>query len=188
MGFGNCFNAKERVIASGYDNGDIKLFDLKAGRLIWETNTQNGVCHLEFDRRDIKMNKLIASTLEGGCHVYDLRTYHPTDGFASLKTKVGNSTIWGARTLPQNRDIFTTLNGDGILKLYKYNYPTERRLEDAEGQMKGVIGSLELLNDKKTSQQPSIALDFSPAKIGLAVQAALDQTLKIILFTKLNLY
>lgn len=134
------------------------------------------------------MNKLIASTLEGGCLVYDLRTFHPTEGYASLKKKVGKSTIWGARTLPQNRDIFTTLNGDGVLKLYKYNYPKARRLEDAEGNMRGVMGSLELLNDKKTSDQPAIALDFSPAKIGLAVQAALDQTLKIVLFTKLNLY
>jgi WD40 repeat protein len=27
--FGNAFNTEERCIAAGYDNGDVKLFDLK---------------------------------------------------------------------------------------------------------------------------------------------------------------
>ncbi|CAF4754510.1 unnamed protein product, partial [Rotaria magnacalcarata] len=32
--------------------------------LRWETNIKNGVCCLEFDRKDIEMNKLVATTLE----------------------------------------------------------------------------------------------------------------------------
>lgn len=34
------------MIASGYDNGDVKLFDLKQNMLVWETNLKNGVCGL----------------------------------------------------------------------------------------------------------------------------------------------
>ena len=40
---GNAFNADERTVAAGYDNGDIKLFDLKNMSLRWETNVKNGV-------------------------------------------------------------------------------------------------------------------------------------------------
>ena len=38
------------MIAAGFDNGDVKLFDLKAMKIQWSTNVQNGVCSLSFDR------------------------------------------------------------------------------------------------------------------------------------------
>lgn len=46
------------------------------------------VCSLEFDRKDISMNKLVATSLEGKFHVFDMRTQHPTKGFASVTEKV----------------------------------------------------------------------------------------------------
>ena len=46
------------------------------------------VCCVEFDRKDILMNKLVATTLESKFTVYDLRTQHPTKGFSSLTEKV----------------------------------------------------------------------------------------------------
>ena len=150
--------------------------------------SNNGVCDVQFDRKDIKMNKLYASTLEGKCLVYDLRTHHPNEGFACLTEEVGKSTIWGVRPLPQNRDLFVTMNGDGVLKLWKYSYPKQRKIKDVEGIEKGVVGEMELLNDKKTAQQPVVGLDFNTGKTGLAVQAALDQTVKVLIFTKLSLY
>jgi hypothetical protein len=53
VGFGNAYNNDERVISCGYDNGDLKFFDLKKNQLIWDTNLKNGICGLEFDRKDI---------------------------------------------------------------------------------------------------------------------------------------
>jgi len=41
-----------------YDNGDVKLFDLRMNEMRWEGNVGNGVTGLEFDRKDIEMNKL----------------------------------------------------------------------------------------------------------------------------------
>ena len=38
------------MIAAGFDNGDIKMFDLKNMKLQWSTNVNNGVCSLQFDR------------------------------------------------------------------------------------------------------------------------------------------
>lgn len=48
----------------------------------------NQVCCVEFDRKDINMNKLVATSLEGKFHVFDMRTQHPTKGFASVSEKV----------------------------------------------------------------------------------------------------
>lgn len=43
---------------------------------------------MEFDRKDISMNKLVATSLEGKFHVFDMRTQHATKGFASVSEKV----------------------------------------------------------------------------------------------------
>lgn len=43
---------------------------------------------MEFDRKDVNMNKLVATSLEGKFHVFDMRTQHPTKGFASVSEKV----------------------------------------------------------------------------------------------------
>lgn len=46
------------------------------------------ICSVELDRKDIAMNKLVATTLEGKYHLFDMRTQHPKKGFASLVEKV----------------------------------------------------------------------------------------------------
>jgi len=114
--FGNAYNTEERSVCCGYDNGDIKLFDLKMNLLRWETNLKNGVCYLEFDRKDIPMNKLVATTLESKIHIFNMRTNHPDLGYAGMSEMAHNSTIWGAKHCPQNRDLFMTL---GTLKTLK---------------------------------------------------------------------
>ncbi|KAJ4435215.1 hypothetical protein ANN_23793 [Periplaneta americana] len=114
VAFGNSYNSEERIVCSGYDNGDIKMFDLKTMSLRWETNVKNGVdlhyeeadiditnlhpyrrpplkvavCGIEFDRKDIPMNKMIATTLESKFCVFDVRTQHSKKGFAYLTEKV----------------------------------------------------------------------------------------------------
>lgn len=150
----------------------------------------NGICHLEFDRKDIKMNKLVATTLEGTLQVFDMRTQHVESGFACLKHRNKNnaSTVWGSRHLPQNRDIFCSMGGDGNLSIFQYKYPPQRVLKDADNRDKGVVGSLELLNDRVFSTQPIASFDWHPEKLGLSVMSCLDQTCKIGIITKLNLY
>lgn len=43
VAFGNAYNDEERCIVAGYDNGDVKLFDLRTNTLRYETNVGNGV-------------------------------------------------------------------------------------------------------------------------------------------------
>lgn len=43
----------------------------------WEANVKNGVCAVQFDRKDIEMNKFGVGCLEAQFHVFDARTQHP---------------------------------------------------------------------------------------------------------------
>lgn len=186
VAFGDAYNAEERIVVAGYDNGDIKMFDLKKMAIRWETNVKNGVCGLEFDRKNIMMNKLVATTLESKFHVFDVRTQHPEKGFASLSEKAHKSTVWCVRHLPQNREVFMTCDGSGSLNLWKYSYPVKRVKKDANDLDMGVIGSVSLLQNASLSTQPITSFDWSPDKDGLCVCTSLDQSLRVIIVTKLK--
>ncbi|KAI8910989.1 WD40-repeat-containing domain protein, partial [Gorgonomyces haynaldii] len=188
VAFGNSFNDEERMICAGYENGDVKMFDLRAMKLLWETNVKNGVVSIEFDRRDIKMNKMVVAGLEAKFHVYDLRTHHPTDGYTSLVEKqADNTTVWAVRHLPQNRDIFMTSTGAGGLSLFKYNYPPSRVTKDKEGKHDiGVVGTVDKIQTAKVAEQPVGAFDWSNDKMGLFCFAGFDQAIRVGLVTKLE--
>lgn len=199
IAFGNTYNEEERLIAAGYDNGDLKLFDLRAMGVRWEATIRNGICGLEFDRRDIPMNKLAVTTLEGGLLVYDMRTQHPTKGFSYVEERnagrsVGTNgvitgpkaTVWTVRHVPQNRDVFLTGGGTGSIRLWKYEYPDRRVLEDADGNKEGVAGKLQMVSAVTLSSQPVHSFDWHPDKLGLAVAGAFDQSVRVLITTKLN--
>ncbi|KAI8925571.1 WD40-repeat-containing domain protein [Entophlyctis helioformis] len=188
VAFGNSYNDEERSVCAGYENGDIKLFDLRTMKLVWETNVKNGVCSLEFDRKDIKMNKLVAAGLESKFHTFDMRTQHPKEGFASVTEKMTDTTtIWTVRHLPQNRDVFIASGGSGSLNLYRYRYPEKRTVKAKDEIDKGVPGTIEVLQKAHIAEQPVAAFDWSPDKLGLCVFASFDQTVRVGLVTRLNL-
>ena len=186
VAFGNSFNDEERVVAAGYDNGDIKLFDLRTNTLRYETNVNNGVTGLEFDRRDIEMNKFAVTTLESKFRIYDARTQHPTEGLAYLSEKAHKSTVWLAKHLPQNRDLFMTGGGNGGFNLYKYSYPISRTKQAKDDKPIGVPGTVELLNSRVISTQPITSFDWSADYEGLCCLSCLDQTMRIYIVTKLK--
>jgi len=114
---GNAFTDVDRMVCAGYDNGDLKMFDLRNMDTLWTTNLGHGVsltaigalsafpapvsdivlhfgsleqvCSSEFDRKDVKMNKLVATTTNSTYYTFDLRTFNPDSGFASLRHNVG---------------------------------------------------------------------------------------------------
>ena len=187
MAFGNSYNDEERCVLAGYDNGDVKMFDLRANKLRWETNVKNGVCGVQFDRPDINMNKFVVSCLESQFHVYDARTQHPHEGFASMsETTAKGSSLWKAAHLPQNREVFMITAGDGSAQLYKYRYPDQRKVKDANGKARGVIGKVELLAEHSFTSQPVTCFDWSADKEGLFCCGALDQCVRVGIATKLN--
>ena len=64
VAFGNSYNDEERCLLAGYDNGDVKMFDLRMNAVRWQANVGNGVCGVQFDRQDIEMNKFAVTCLE----------------------------------------------------------------------------------------------------------------------------
>jgi hypothetical protein len=76
----------------------VKLFDLRTGTVRCETNVGNGVCGVEFDRKEIAMNKFVVTCLESQFTVYDARTQHAEKGFSSVTEKVPvGATVWLCR-------------------------------------------------------------------------------------------
>jgi WD40 repeat protein len=187
VAFGHAHTGSDRMVAAGYDNGDVKMFDLRRMGLHWETQLPNGVCGLSFDRKDINMNKLLATCLEGRIHMWDLRTLHSKQGFSGLSHKVEKGqTIWGGKFLPQNREVFLTQGGSGSLGLYKYTYPEKRtKILDDDSEI-GVIGKIEKLQESAVGDQPISGFDWSPDKAGLGVCTAFDQKIRLVIVTKIN--
>ncbi|KAJ8612554.1 hypothetical protein CTAYLR_003733 [Chrysophaeum taylorii] len=185
VAFGNSVD-NERAVVAGYDNGDVKLFDLRTNSMRWETNANNGVTCVEFDRPDIEMNKLVVTTLESKFRVFDMRTHHPDEGFAHVAVKAHKATVWLAKHLPQNRDVWMTGGGNGGFNLYTYHYPKKRFTKAMNDIPVGVVGEVELLNSRIISSQPIVTFDWSPDREGLAVLACLDQTLRVYICTKLD--
>ncbi|KAI8425270.1 hypothetical protein MSG28_007055 [Choristoneura fumiferana] len=58
VNFGNSFNDAERIVTAGYDNGDLKMFDLRTMSLRWECNLKNG---LENDMENYVQYKIMGS-------------------------------------------------------------------------------------------------------------------------------
>ena len=182
VSFGDSYDAQHRMVAAGYDNGDIKILDLRTNKMYFEDNVQNGVCSVQFDRNNIKMNKLVVTTLESRYRVYDLKTKHISEGFPFLRinalqsTKETDSdhkngsrgtTIWRVRHLPQNRDIWVTTSGNGCASIWSYRYPDQRVIDDDKGHKKGVMGEVSLLSDQTMSAlstQPIVSWDWNISK------------------------
>eukprot|EP00040_Diaphanoeca_grandis_P016899 m.87639 g.87639 ORF g.87639 m.87639 type:complete len:362 (-) comp26099_c1_seq2:108-1193(-) len=189
VAFGNSFNNEERCVVAGYDNGDVKMFDLRTMSLRWETHLPNGVCSVAFDRKDIMMNKLLVTGLESKLTTFDLRTQHSKNGFASVTSKSHKSTVWKGCYLPQNRDVFVSTGGNGSIHLWKYKYPAARQLKGKgkDDEMEGVAGEMEELNRVSLSTQPIASFAWSAEKLGLFVTTSFDQTIRVAICTKLNL-
>ena len=154
----------------------------------WERNLKNGVCAAEFDRRDIAMNKCAVATLEGKFHVFDMRTHNKErGGYAGVEEKFPTgATLWGCTHLPQNRDLWMVGGGDGTVSLYKYAYPDQRRATDADGKEYGVTGEVRCLTYRQLSTQPINCWDWSADKEGLAVCGSFDQSVRVVICSRLS--
>ncbi|CAG0913542.1 unnamed protein product [Notodromas monacha] len=186
--FGDAHSPSDRCLLAGFDNGDVKLFDLRTQSVRFEAAEPNGIVGAEFDRPDIQANKFVTTTLEGCVTVYDARTLHPKHGYAIVKKKIAESaTVWQARHSPFDRDVFAACAGDGSVSLWKYEYPDQRVKKDEDDGMEcGVAGDIRKLQSVKISTQPVNAFRWNRDLRGLAVCASFDQALRVLIVTKLS--
>merc|ERR1712013_933111 len=171
VSFGNSHNAQNRMVAAGYDNGDVKILDLR-------TNKTKHIAE-GFAWSNVDALRITQSTNEQAMNAQDNKGKKGSKG----------TTIWNCRHLPQNRDVWITCLGSGAVAIWKYSYPEKRYVEDQKGHRKGVMGEVELLSDQTLSTlstQPIVSWDWNRDKTGLAVMASLDQTVQVVVVTKLN--
>lgn len=65
-------------------------------------------------------------------------------------------------------------------------YPSHRSIKDSDGASQGVAGTLSLLQNVTMSTQPICGFDWNADKLGLCVCTAFDQTLRVLIVTKLK--
>jgi hypothetical protein len=70
--------------------------------------------------------------------------------------------------------------------LYFSNYPAKRWKEDSDKLKEGVMGSITSLQTATLSTQPISTFDWSPDKLGLGVCTSFDQTIRVVIATKLS--
>ncbi|KAG0366147.1 WD40-repeat-containing domain protein [Gamsiella multidivaricata] len=126
--------ADDLLVAAGYDNGDIRVLDLRMGRPIFEMNIKFGVCSLEFDRRHGGARSMVASTLEGTMHTIAVvdgelscaqGNWTPLEGIGMGENGEG-STLWQGKHVPQRPDIFVVTDSDGKIHMFQHGDVKQR--------------------------------------------------------------
>lgn len=138
VAFGNAYTTDERCVCAGFDNGDIRVFDLRTLQIRWESNVRNGVVGLETNNKYEPLNKLVATTTFGGLNMFDFSKGSSDQSTVSCISKIDadelpsiyrnhindsgyktiTPTIWCVRHLPQNPGIFATCGGSGTLRIW----------------------------------------------------------------------
>lgn len=104
---------EERCICAGYSNGDLKMVDLRNGRIRWETNAGFGICSIQYSNKYETMSNLLATGVQSGIKVYDLKKGIEKKVMSSEKT-----TIWAGKYLGQDSRYWVTATGMGFVNLY----------------------------------------------------------------------
>ena len=63
-----------------------------------------------------------------------------------------------------------TAGGNGSLELWKYSYPSQRKIKEKDGHEKGVLGHVQLLQKKTFSTQPVATFDWNADKVALVAR------------------
>lgn len=69
---------------------------------------------------------------------------------------------------------------------YLSDYPAKRSVKGKDGEMEGVAGTLELLNEIGAADQPITSFSWNADHLGLGACTSFDQTVRIIAATRLN--
>lgn len=121
VAFGNAYNNRERCVLASFDNGDIKLFDLRQLKPIWETKASDGICHLNFHRASEQMDAIVASSVRGSLRVFRADPSNYGQFSCYVRNDAGsppNPTIWFAKHMPQNSRLFATGTATGSIQLW----------------------------------------------------------------------
>jgi len=170
------------VVVGGFSNGDVRMFDLRQPKgCLWGTELPGGIASLSLDMDE----RLVASTVQGGLHLWDLATKHPIHGYCRTDAKLEKSCVWKAMPCPQADSVIAGALQSGALQIVAYQKPETRSMESADGHAMGVPGELSIVANSQLTDKPITSLSWSPDKAGLLAATSFDQTLRICLATNL---
>ncbi|KAF9586434.1 hypothetical protein BGW38_005043 [Lunasporangiospora selenospora] len=168
---GQSESVEDMMIVAGYDNGDVRVIDLRMCAVLFETNVGHGVCSVEFYYGGNSPKNLIASTLHGALHSFDVMTGKSSsqwqaDNLAEeiIQLQSGDdSTLWQARHVPQQSSLVAVTDGGGNVFLLNRNKDK---------------GPLTLQKSHKFARSGIISMDFNADLEGLFVASDLDNTIR----------
>ena len=111
------------VVVGGFSNGDIRMFDLRQLKgCLWGAELPGGIASLSLDLDE----SLVASTVQGGVHLWDLATKHPIHGYCRTDAKLEKSCVWKALPCPQADSVIAGALQSGALQIINYQRPDTR--------------------------------------------------------------
>ncbi|KAG0196987.1 hypothetical protein BGX28_009490 [Mortierella sp. GBA30] len=161
--------ADDLMVVAGYENGDVRVVDLRMGKPVFESNLQHGVCAVEFNRKYGLAGSLVTTTLEGTMHSFDLIHGQFLEAHAVSEDVVTvqsgeDSTLWQVRHIPQRPGVFAVTDGGGNIHLYEH------------GDERVPIMSM---GSSKVASQGILSLEFNEDLEGLFVGCDLDNTVRV---------
>jgi WD40 repeat protein len=172
VSMGGTTGPQDRTVIAGFDNGDVKLWDLRTSNVSWETNLRNGIVTLQLSHRNDSLKRLVCGCLSGQIVSFDLSDRVADKGYQSHSQKVKDTaTVWVVQHCPQRRDVVATTGGSGEVVIWR---------KDRKSLKLDKISSCQL------STQPVCSFDWHPDKEGLAVMAAFDQSVRVAFITHLK--
>jgi len=172
------------MVAAGYSNGDIRVFDVRACKVFWETSLPHGVTSLKFSGSNFeKLDRLLAGSLGGGVADWDLQTRHKVHGFSRSDVRLEKTTVWQVTGAPQNTGLILASFGSGAVQLVRFREPGHRVMIGSDGSNVGTPGEFVKGVSKQLTDKPVTCFDWSADKAGLVVTSSFDQNIRIIIVT-----
>jgi len=161
---------QSNYVAAGFDNGDIKVFDVRNSKIAWETSLSRGVSKLcviprNCDKDDKSENILMAGTVQGKMYTWNM--LKPAD--TPLQQQLDKGTVWEATSLSQNKNLVVTVLGTGAMVLVN--------LEEDK---------INKLLSHQVSEPPLTGLSASQDKPGLIATSSFDKTIRLFYYTGLK--
>lgn len=122
IAFGNANNGIERCICAGYDNGDVKLFDLRTMKIRWQTHINSPICSIDIDNKSKSINRMAVGTSFKGIHLFDFNAQSPDDGVDKYSNEKLTESLWCVRYLPQNTNILAACDHNGFVHLFNLRF------------------------------------------------------------------
>lgn len=155
-----------RAVCAGYENGDIKIIDLRMLKERHSHNLGSGVCKVACDKKYEDTQRLVAGTVDGSVHLYEVnRNRHSRVRVAQ------SSSVWSVNYLPQRSTIFASVSDS--IEIWRDCVSSSSLSDDS-------TNPIELLAKIHVSPTGVNCFDWNPDFRGLGVCGSFDQTIRVL--------